>query len=100
MPADAASHVELQFTEKEYRVSFGGEATDEGTFQISDSSPHSIIEMTGISGVNSGKTIPGIFQLAGNRLRICYALEGNNPPTEFAAPNGTLHYLATYSRKN
>ena len=100
MPADAAEHVELQFTAETYRVSFGGEATDQGNFLITDTSPHSTIEMTGVSGVNSGKTIPGIFQLAGNRLRICYALEGSKPPTEFAAPHGTLQYLATYKRKS
>ncbi len=99
MPADAAEHVELRFTEETYRVSFGDNITDEGDYDISTNEPHLEISMIGKSGVNAGKTIPGIMQIAGDRLRICYALESTTPPSEFAAPSGTLHYLATYRRK-
>ncbi len=99
MPPDAAEHVQLHFTTETYRVIFGGEATDEGRYQINTTEPYLQIAMIGKKGVNVGKTIPGILQLKGNLLRICYALESNSPPAEFAAPHGTLHYLATYRRK-
>jgi uncharacterized protein (TIGR03067 family) len=99
MPADAAEHVELRFTAESYHVSFGGEVTDEGRYLLTQSSSHTHIEMIGEQGVNVGKTIPGILQLAGDSLRVCYALESESPPTEFTAPAGQLQYLATYRRK-
>lgn len=100
MPADAAEHVELHFSAQKYQVRFGAEATDQGTYQIEQTTPYHQIAMTGKKGVNEGKTIPGILQLAGNRLRICYALESEQAPIEFSAPRGTLNYLATYRRKS
>ncbi len=99
MPADAAEHVKLRFSAQNYEVIFGAEATDRGAYQITPDTPFHKIALTGTKGVNEGKTIPGILQLAGNRLRICYALESEHAPTQFAAPNGTLNYLATYRRK-
>jgi uncharacterized protein (TIGR03067 family) len=100
MPADAAAKVELEFTATHYTVNFGGEATDHGTFELKTNSELNEIAMTGITGVNEGRTIPGILQLHGNRLRICFALEGSAIPREFRAPAGTLRYLATYRRKD
>ena len=100
MPADAAEQVELEFTATTYTVRFGGEATDHGIHKITPTAEHHHIAMTGKIGVNEGKTIPGILQMKGDLMRICYALEGSTAPTEFRAPPGTLCYLATYRRKN
>ncbi len=99
MPPDAAAQVELEFTASNYTVRFGGEDTDHGTYTITASPELHQIAMTGKVGVNVGKTIPGILQVTGDRMRICYALEGTAAPTQFEAPAGTLCYLATYRRK-
>jgi hypothetical protein len=40
----------------------------------------------------------GLFQLVGDRLRICYGMDGT-APTGFVSPPGSTHYLATYRRK-
>lgn len=98
MPPDAAAQVVMRFTATDYAVRFGPEVTDQGTFRIDPEVSPATIHLTGKTGVNAGRTIPGILQLAGNRLRICYALEGNAPPTEFNAAPGGLNYLATYRR--
>lgn len=98
MPADAAAKVELEFSDTNYTVRFGGEATDFGTYEIQTTADSHQLALTGTEGVNAGRTIPAIMQLNGDRLRICYALEGSSAPTEFQAPAGTLRYLATYRR--
>lgn len=99
MPADAAAHVELEFTAEGYAVRFGDTVTDAGHYSILAAEPHHQIKMAGQSGVNAGRTIPGIIQLQGDRLRLCFALEGEKSPVAFSAPAGTLCYLATYRRK-
>jgi len=99
MPADAAAHVELEFTAEGYAVRFGDTVTDAGSYSLTPAEPHHQITMTGRTGVNAGRTLPGIIQLQGNRLRLCFALEDDKSPSEFAAPAGTLCYLATYRRK-
>lgn len=99
MPDDAAAHVELEFSNTGYAVRFGGETTDAGTYALAaDGTPRGIT-MTGRVGVNQGRTLPGIVQLQGDRLRVCFSLEGDTAPNAFAAQAGTLCYLATYRRK-
>lgn len=98
MPADAAGQVTMRFAPSTYSVRFGTEVTDEGTYAIEPAASPVTIHLTGETGVNAGRTIPGILQLTGDRLRICYALESNTPPDEFKAAAGALNYLATYRR--
>ncbi|MBL9190024.1 MAG: TIGR03067 domain-containing protein [Opitutaceae bacterium] len=90
-----ALRVELELTGAAYTVRFGGQIADRGTIAIA--SP-SAFTLSGTEGPNLGRTIPCIYQLVGNRLRICYGMDGI-APTAFASPAGSTHYLATYRRK-
>jgi uncharacterized protein (TIGR03067 family) len=98
MPPEAAVQIELEFTVGGYTVRFGGEATDAGSYVLAPGEPHRRITMTGRSGVNAGRTIPGIMQLVGDRLRLCCAMQGSLPPARFESPAGAQQYLATYRR--
>jgi hypothetical protein len=75
-------------------VSFAGEVADRGTYILEDGR----LTLTGIAGPNQGRTIPCILQLVGDRLRVCYGLDGVLP-TSFTTTPGVEHYLATYRRK-
>ncbi len=92
-----ALRVELHLTDGNYHVHFAGELADQGTFTRTSAHPHAALILLGAKGPNAGRTIPCIYQLVGDRLRVCYGLDGN-VPTEFATA-GTSHYLATYRRK-
>ena len=91
-----ALRVELQLTATRYTVRFGGEIADRGTLAMA--SP-TAFTLTGTEGPNLGRTIPCLYQLAGDRLRICYGIDGT-APEKFASPAGCSHYLATYRRKS
>ena len=80
-----------------YRVHFGGEISDQGAYTLSPGAPHAIITLLGERGANAGKTIPAIFQLAGDRLRICYGLDGKLPDA-FSTDKTSRLYLVTYRR--
>jgi uncharacterized protein (TIGR03067 family) len=81
-----------------YAVHFGHEVSDSGSYTLGALAEIQTIVLTSFSGPNAGRTIPSIYQLVGDRLRICYGLDGTTP-TEFAAPAGSPHYLVSYKRK-
>ncbi len=93
-----ALRIELHLTADSYRVHFAGELADQGTYTRGAADPHAALILLGGEGPNVGRTIPCIYQLVGERLRVCYGLDGSTP-TEFATTAGSSHYLATYRRK-
>lgn len=90
--------VELELTADNYIVRFGETVADLGTYEHDSSSPPARLTITGVDGPNAGRTIPCIYQLVGDRLRVCYGMDGHLPAA-FASPPGCPHYLATYRRK-
>lgn len=118
-PPMALDPMELTFAHGRYEVSYGGAAHDAGSFTIeadfitknsaptpsnADSTPHSApahptssLTLRGLKGNNEGRVIRAIFQHAGDRLRICYGLDGT-APTEFRTAAGDQRYLVFYRR--
>jgi uncharacterized protein (TIGR03067 family) len=94
-PELIALRVELEIAAAAYVVRFGGQIADRGALAIA--SP-STLTLTGAEGPNLGRTIPCLYQLAGDRLRICYGMDGTAPKA-FASPAGSANYLATYRRR-
>lgn len=87
----------LELTVERYTIRFDGEIADEGKFTTGEANGHLTMTLTGVTGTNEGRTIPAIYQHAGDRLRICFGFAGE-PPTHFATKAGSELYLATYRR--
>lgn len=87
----------LEFFQGSYRVCFDGEPVDQGEFEVSLSDPAKTLVLRGTSGPNSARTIRCIYQQVGDRLRVCFGLDGI-PPTDFTTTGGQKRYLATYRR--
>lgn len=81
-----------------YEVYFGNEISDSGTYTLGLPAEPPTIVLHSTRGANQGRTIPSIYQLVGDRLRICYGLDGT-APVEFSAPASTPFYLVFYRRK-
>lgn len=94
-PELIALGVELEITAHGYTVRFGGQIADRGALRLD--SP-AALTLTGSDGPNHGRVIPCIYQLAGDRLRVCYGMDGITPE-KFSTTTGSPHYLATYRRK-
>jgi len=130
MPPEAAARVEIEFAAAAgeqcanlggdqcgsaggtYLVRFAGKVSDAGHFELfagkdhfsenAENRPHRQITLYGKTGTNAGRQLPGIFQLRGNRLKLCLALAGTEPPIEFSSSgtaSGGPCYLVTYRRK-
>ena len=80
------------------RVRFGGETTDTGTFSLDGSTEEKTMLLRGVEGPNAGRAIPGIYQRTGNRLRVCYGLDGV-APAELKTSRLNARYLAMYRRR-
>jgi uncharacterized protein (TIGR03067 family) len=90
--------ISLKLDHGKYEVFVGGNP-DRGTYTIDSASKPKGMTITGTEGPNHGKTFPAIYELKGDRLRICYDLSGAKRPTEFKSVAGTKLYLVTYKRK-
>ena len=92
-PAMALDRMELVLSDSTYTVRFAGEVHDQGMWSFTESS----LTLTCQHGANDGRLIPAIYQLAGERLRVCYGLDGN-VPVEFKTSANSQRYLVTYRR--
>ena len=97
MPEFVAGKIRVEFGPAEYAVRFDGQVSDRGTYALIGGSAQKSLHLTGREGTNAGRTIPAIYQLTGNRLRICYGLNGVSPEG-FATTRGGNTYMATYRR--
>lgn len=88
----------MELTAGQYRMRFGDTVVDCGTFELGGVAHLRTILLRGTDGTNAGRTIPCVYQLRGNRLRICYGLDGV-APTELATGAHSKRYLATYRRE-
>lgn len=93
-PALALERMELVLRDGTYAVSFAGTIHDGGAFTHTDAS----LTLTARVGPHSGRVIPAIYQLVGDRLRVCYGVDGT-APTAFATSANSARYLVTYRRQ-
>lgn len=87
----------LELDATRYAVIYDGQVMDRGTYELGGMVDARVIVLKGDSGTNAGRRIPGIYQLMGDRLRICYGLDGT-APAAYATSPGSRRYLATYRR--
>ena len=93
-PALALERMMFILSEDGYSVSFAGEIYDRGSFTHTDTT----LCMTAQQGPHDGRVISAIYQLVGDRLRVCYSLDGT-APLHFKTEPGSQRYLVTYRRQ-
>jgi uncharacterized protein (TIGR03067 family) len=97
-PELVTDHMEVEIARGMYCVRFQGKVADRGHLSIRAEEERLILELKGTEGPNRGRTIPAIVQHKGDRLRICYGLDGSLP-TDFTSVPGSPRYLVFYRRK-
>jgi uncharacterized protein (TIGR03067 family) len=92
-PAEVLANTSLTLGAREYEVRFSGQISDRGTYRVDAAGLH----LKGLDGPNAGRIIPCLYKHRGNRLRICFGLDGRQP-AGFATKPGTNRYLVDYKR--
>lgn len=88
----------LTITEGKYTLELGGQE-DKGTLVLDLVKKPKHMDIAGTEGANKGKKYPAIYELSGDTLKICYALEGETRPTGFESEAGSKTLLVRYERK-
>jgi uncharacterized protein (TIGR03067 family) len=87
----------LTIEEGKYKVDVGGMA-DAGTVTLDPAKKPKQMAITGTDGPNKGKTIHAIYEIDGDRLKVCYALEAKEAPKEFKSTEENKTMLVSYKR--
>ncbi len=72
---------------------------DAGTLKLDETQKPKTMDATDTEGLDAGKVVKAIYELSGDTLRVCYALEGGDRPTEFATKEGSPLLMLTYKRE-
>jgi uncharacterized protein (TIGR03067 family) len=97
-PEQIRNSIKLVLTAETYLVTVG-EAPDEGKCKLDPSKTPKTLDITGVKGPNKGKTILAIYELHGDKLRVCYDLSGKARPKEFKTKSDTQLFLVEYKRQ-
>lgn len=72
---------------------------DAGTLKLDETQKPKTMDGTDTEGLDAGKVTKAIYELSGDTLRVCYAIEGSERPTELATREGSRWLLVTYKRE-
>ena len=96
-PEEVTGTMTLSMRGGRYQANVGGQL-DRGSYRVNDATSPMQMDITGIEGVNKGKTFLAIYDWQEKKLRICYSLaEGTRPTTFDSAKPG--QFLVVYERE-
>ena len=82
-----------------YEVKSGKDVIEQGTAIVDKAKTPNTVDIKAIDGPHKDKTIPGLIELKGDVLTVCYNLEGNERPKEFATKAGSRLLVVRYKKK-
>jgi len=71
---------------------------DAGTLKLDETARPKTMDATDTEGFDAGKVIKAIYEIIGDTMRVCYATEGGERPSELATKEGSPRLLITYKR--
>ncbi len=88
-PAAALKGSTVTFEGDKYTVRKGEEAIQTCTLKLDPSKSPKTLDVTVAEGLNKGAVMPGIYEISGDTLKVCFDPEGKNRPTEFKGAPGS-----------
>jgi uncharacterized protein (TIGR03067 family) len=79
-------------------VDRSNQVVDRGEYLVNHSAMPWTIDIVGHDGPNAGRSMLAIFELEGDRLTVCYDLDGKNRPANMDANEDQLLLSITYER--
>jgi uncharacterized protein (TIGR03067 family) len=99
LPEDDAQAFFRTIQGNEYTVFRFDKAIGKGTFTIDPTRNPKTIDAIPMTRGAKGKPILGIYEIAQNRYRLCFAAPGKDRPTEFTSQPGSGRTLTVWERE-
>jgi uncharacterized protein (TIGR03067 family) len=87
----------LEFEGKKYHLTVGVKWAD-GTFKLDEKADPKTIDIKIEKGDGKGETYLGVYEIDGDTLTICHALDGENRPTKLQSTVENKAMLIVYKR--
>ena len=71
---------------------------DAGTITLDETAKPKTMDAKDTEGLDAGKVIKAIYEITGDTMRVCYATDGGERPSELATKEGSPCVLITYKR--
>ncbi len=81
-----------------YTVYFGDKEIAAGTIKLDAAKTPKQIDAIADEGPGKGMAMPGIYEIKGDAMRVCFAQPGKDRPREFRTQEGTGQLLLGYKR--
>ena len=110
MPTDVMKQVTVVFDKTEYHLYFKDTKLDKdgkpvvfrlalANIALDDKTAPKSITFEFADGPLKGKKSHGIYELAGNQLKVCYGPVDRPKPTRFESPASSGYFLETWARQ-
>ena len=70
-----------------------------GTLKLDETQKPKTMDATNTEGLDAGEVVKAIYELRGDTMRVCYALDGGARPTELASKEDVPWLVITYKRE-
>lgn len=94
IPTETLDGAKLKITGSEYNLE-AGVGSSRGTMKFRDQDSPKSMDVT----TDDGTEVPAIYELSGDTMKVCYALNGAARPKEFKSTEGSDHVFTIYKRK-
>jgi uncharacterized protein (TIGR03067 family) len=98
LPKDEVAQT-ITFKGDAFTVKRGDAVLQAGTHQLDPTKKPAAVDAKITEGEQKGATMLGIYELAGDTIKVCFDPMGKKRPTEFKAAAGSGHFLATLKRE-
>jgi uncharacterized protein (TIGR03067 family) len=95
---EAVTNLYVTIKDNTYELMNAGAETS-GTFELDPSKNPGEMEIHSTVGADSGRTWPGIYEVNGDTLRVCYAQRGKKRPTTFSGIDDPNLMMITYKKR-
>ena len=75
------------------------DGVEAGTVKLDETQKPKTMDATKTEGFEAGKVTKAVYEIMGDTMRVCYAFDGGERPTELATKEGSPWVMITYQRE-